>query len=564
MKPQLSIEKERTLLDDFLANSPEQSCPNLLRFCQQYRDLNLGASFLNEAHSTLWLSDWRESGSEEARITLEAVQRWTSWLFERQAIDDDAFYYLDAGSFVAGLETPIRLEWNLQSSIRAYAKARTLPDRYRPISVRIYMGALHDFNLFQGLWPHREPGWEQLGSETLLLAWLQTQRVDARNVGSRLGRLRDFLEFLRATGRVDSNSADLLRARYPRKGWHGLAKAVGSSDLQAALQELSPAVRFSSFWGPRMMDFIQLKRSLGVGFDFEERTLAQLDRYLITKESKGAGISPPLVHHWLENLPGINSRTCDTKRRVAEHFFDYTIRLGDLAENPAHFRCEARWHRLPPFVFSGEHVRTILCRAAQLQDIPFFPNRGATYEAIFATLYCLGLRVSEACRLSKGDVDLEQGLVLISKSKFYKSRLLPVGPKYRDYLARFLNLRGCGASSDPRAPLFASCHGRRINRKTIGVTFRGIARDMGLEPEPGQRGPCLHSFRHSFARHRLLRWYREGADVQAKLPLLSTYLGHLDIASTQTYLDATPELLMAANDRFEARFGREPAKVAFQ
>lgn len=188
-----------------------------------------------------------------------------------------------------------------------------------------------------------------------------------------------------------------------------------------------------------------------------------------------------------------------------------------------------------------------------------FAHRGATYAAILTTLYCLGLRITEACRLSVGDVDLDQGLILIRRSKFYKSRLLPVGPRYQDYLARFLRLRDAAPSPHGDAPLFLSRQGQRIRRNSIGNILREMIREMGLRPEPGQRGASLHSFRHSFALHRLVKWYREGADVQAKLPLLSTYLGHVDIASTQVYLEATTDLLEAANVRFEAAFGKPSA-----
>jgi site-specific recombinase XerD len=172
---------------------------------------------------------------------------------------------------------------------------------------------------------------------------------------------------------------------------------------------------------------------------------------------------------------------------------------------------------------------------------------------VFATLYCLGLRISELCRLCVSDLDFDKGLLVIRPSKFYKSRLLAPGPRYWEKMKLFMEIRPFlfhGSREDP--PLFQSCHGKPMCRGSIGRVFRTLVSEMGLKAEPGQRGPSLHSFRHAFAVHRLLRWYREGENVQAKLPLLSAFLGHVDIASTQVYLDMIPDLLEQVHLRFES------------
>ncbi len=449
--------------------------------------------------------------------------------------------------------SPAARQLDLQSRILAYCRELT---EHQASTVRAYGGILNHFNCFQALWSDGQFDWSRLESQELVAAWVKSQcrKVDHTNAGSRLGTLRNFLEYLRTEKLLNSNAADELLASYPRRGFKGLAFALGSDAPQQALGELQAVSRFSGPWGSRMAEFVQLKHSLGVGYSFEERTLAQLDRYLASAGLE-TEVSPDQIRCWLDGLPGIDAKTRDTKRRVAEQFFDQAIRRGYTTCNPARSLGKVARMRKQPFVFNIEQIQQVQDEAAALPDIPFFAYRGATYAVIFATMYCLGLRVGETCRLLRGDVDLARGIILIRRSKFYKSRLLPVGSKYLSYLSKFLVLRG-GMHDHADAPLFPSRYGHPIGRTAVGTVFRQIAAKIGLAPKAGQRGACLHSFRHSFALHRLIRWYHEGADVQAKLPLLSAFMGHIDIASTQAYLEATPELLDAANERFEARFGR--------
>jgi site-specific recombinase XerD len=563
MKNVLSLQTENALLQKFLRSLAEGTSvvgTYLADFCHQYRDLGLGPSFINGTNSTKWLEAWQNSRTDQeparVRAALGAARSWTGFLFNRQIIDDDAFFYLDVKRFLSGLQPTVHLEVNLQSMIRLYEKTN-LAKLYKPSTIRTYVATLHDFNLFQATWPGREPGWNGLESQVLMEAWIlsQIKRVDARNAGGRLGMVRELLEFVRTRHVITKNSADSLREIYPLRGWRGLISALGSAEPVQALDKLKTPERFTSHWGPSMVDWVRLKRSLGAGFEFEERTLAQLDRFLKPREEANVPVSSELLHTWLTILPGINTRTRDTKRRVAEHFFEYAIRQGHLTTNPAQFRSGEVKRKLLPFVFGQEQIGEILRRAKELGDVPFFWHRGTTYATIFAILYCLGLRVSEACRLCITDIDLEQGLVHIRQSKFYKSRVLPMGPKVQDLLAQFISLRKTLPGADALTPLFLSRHGRAVGRKTIENTLRSIIKEMGLKPRQGYRPPCLHSFRHAFALHRLIRWYQAGADVQAKLPLLSAYMGHVDIPSTQVYLEGSFALLEAANERFEARFG---------
>jgi integrase len=162
-----------------------------------------------------------------------------------------------------------------------------------------------------------------------------------------------------------------------------------------------------------------------------------------------------------------------------------------------------------------------------------------------------GMRISEALQLNIMDVDLDRGVLFVRQSKFKKSRLLPVSEGTLAFLRQYLQLRLSIADGNNHSPLFISGLGKRYSASTIRDMFRQLA--VGAQIcSFNQRGPRLHDFRHTFAVTRLLLWYREGVNVMARLPLLTTYLGHSQVADTQVYLQATGELLTEADRRFHS------------
>jgi site-specific recombinase XerD len=181
-------------------------------------------------------------------------------------------------------------------------------------------------------------------------------------------------------------------------------------------------------------------------------------------------------------------------------------------------------------------------------------ERGSTYLALFAVLYGLGLRVGEACRLCIKDVDLERRLLLIRDTKFYKSRLVPFGPKLEALLVQYLRQRQAALADAPAddQPLFCLRGGQPINPGTVSQTFHALVPTLHLQIPPGISAPRLHDLRHSFAVGTLTRWYRLDLDPQARLLALSTFMGHVDVNSTAVYLTTTPELLEQASRRFRA------------
>ncbi|HXZ76327.1 MAG TPA: tyrosine-type recombinase/integrase [Streptosporangiaceae bacterium] len=190
------------------------------------------------------------------------------------------------------------------------------------------------------------------------------------------------------------------------------------------------------------------------------------------------------------------------------------------------------------------------CRG-RTADNPRARGRGPTYRAIFALCYGLGLRAGEACGLRLGDVDASRQLLVVRGGKFGKSRLVPHGPRIAALVGPQVERCQAAGVTGPGAPLFTFDGHNCINPCTASTVFHRLAGTLGLQAPDGVSPPTLHSLRHSFAVGCLLRWYREGLDPAARLHQLSTFMGHVDPASTAVYLTITPQLLDEASRRFE-------------
>lgn len=171
-------------------------------------------------------------------------------------------------------------------------------------------------------------------------------------------------------------------------------------------------------------------------------------------------------------------------------------------------------------------------------------------------LYTAGLRRGELLRLTLQDFDLAEGTLLVRESKFHKSRLIPLSRDALHAIERLLRERRAkGLPVGPDSPLLWSGYGRGMYTGTgFAENIRGLLRKCGIRTVAGQL-PRVHDFRHTFAVHALLRWYRTGIDVQAKLPALAAYMGHVSIVSTEHYLHLVDELAAVASERFQSRYG---------
>jgi integrase/recombinase XerD len=202
-----------------------------------------------------------------------------------------------------------------------------------------------------------------------------------------------------------------------------------------------------------------------------------------------------------------------------------------------------RWR--PPFIFSPADIDAILNQASLTIVAPL---RVATYQSLIGLLVVSGLRIGEAIKLDRSDVDWTQEVLLIRESKFGKSRLVPLHPSSMQALKQYAQLRDKFHPRPKDRSFFLSVKGTRLLYADVQLTFRKLIDNAGVGVGAPSR-PRLHDLRHGFAVRTLLGWYRSGEDVQSKLPSLSTYLGHREPASTYWYLSATPELLALAAAR---------------
>jgi integrase len=318
---------------------------------------------------------------------------------------------------------------------------------------------------------------------------------------------------------------------------------------------------FASPLGPDIRDFLTAKRALARKYVCEERGLRGFDRFVAERGVAGLlDVTPALITEF----------SLARRRRPAGgharppgflwRFLNWLVAQGRLPVSPLPVRPRRPARALAPYIFRPDEVRAMLDAAARLPDGPRSPGRARTFRMAIALLYALGLRSGEACRLTMGDVDLARDLLVVRETKFGKSRLVPFGPRLAAELRDHLAFRAT-ASLTPEAPLLSLDGRRPLTTGYLCLVFVDLARAIVTAVPPGVRRPHPHCMRHSFAVGTLLRWYREGVDVQSRLPQLSTFLGHVDPSSTAVYLTMTSEILEAANRRFEAYAAPSVAEV---
>jgi site-specific recombinase XerD len=313
---------------------------------------------------------------------------------------------------------------------------------------------------------------------------------------------------------------------------------------------MKPTPSFASILGDHMQRFLAYKRALGCKFDTEEKALELLDRYLIQKQIKAVDeITPQVLDQFLASRPRKQPRSYNHLLGTLHRLFNWLVVQGIVMRSPVQTRARRMTVSRRPFIFDRAAAQKLLAVAGSLKDNSRAALRGPTYRMIFALLYGLGLRVSEVSRLSLADLDFERRLLEIKETKFNKSRLVPFGPRIEHLLKDFIRARHL--SANPDLALFSFASGRAITPGRISQVFHALIPKLELTIPVGTSPPRLHDLRHSFAVGTLLRWYRSGADPQAGLLRLATFLGHVDPNSTATYLTISDALLEEANQRFE-------------
>ncbi len=309
----------------------------------------------------------------------------------------------------------------------------------------------------------------------------------------------------------------------------------------------------SSPVAPHISAFLDHKRALNRKYNVEEKALRLLDRHLTQVGIKTlAEITPEVLDTFFLGRPRNRPRSFNHLIGVVGRLFEWMVEHEFIDRSPVTTRLRRHGRTRTPCIFDLPTAQKLVDIAGLLPDTNKGPLRGPSYATIFSLLFGLGLRVGEVARLRCRDVDQERSILTIRDTKFSKSRLVPMGPQQARRVTNFLSLRMERAGRlSPDDPVFSFNGGRAINPGTISQTFHHLVPKLGIIVPEGARAPTAHHLRHSFAVGRLLRWYHEGGKPAANLMKLSTFMGHVEPASTAVYLTITAELLDAAACRFE-------------
>lgn len=317
---------------------------------------------------------------------------------------------------------------------------------------------------------------------------------------------------------------------------------------------------FRSPLAPRLQAFWETHYARGQRGISSLKILRYLDRFLTHELKPGQTINRQVVDRWNESMAHLSPNTRVNRLCVLRRFCRY-LSYFEPDTSLIQQGFTPRRTRPLPHIYSHQEILRIMAAARQLG--PPGSLRPVVAANLIGLLYATGLRIGEALNLTLRDFDLRRRVIEVREGKFRKSRYVPLSCSTARQLEKYLRQRrDAGFSTAPTAPVFLNIIGQRHGHPGFVTLFLELLRSLGLRGPKGQPGPRIHDLRHTFAVHRLLAWYQQGANLAAKLPLLSIYLGHSTATGTEIYLQATAELLEHAGQRFHAKFAVPPSRQA--
>ena len=309
---------------------------------------------------------------------------------------------------------------------------------------------------------------------------------------------------------------------------------------------------FSSALAAPMIRYLQNKQALGSQYTKECYTLRNLDRFLARSES--IDLTEAVFLSWCDTQRHVASGVRRNNMRIVRNFCLYRRRTRPDCYVPETSLFPPEHQRRSAYIFSEPQIARLLEESQRLYRVKHSPLRPEAMRLAITLLYCAGLRLGELLRLEVQDYEPKERLLCIRASKYHKSRQLPLSADATAEVERYLAIRSSLSEPMGKTPKLlwnGSKQADGYGRRHFRITMWQLLDRAGIRTTDGRR-PTIHSLRHTFAVHALLRWYRSGIQVQSKLPQLATYMGHVSIASTQTYLHFVGELMSVASDRFEA------------
>jgi integrase len=291
--------------------------------------------------------------------------------------------------------------------------------------------------------------------------------------------------------------------------------------------------------------YLQLRRAVGFKLVGEGQLLAEFVNFAETTGQRTITTSTALT--WARLPQGGSPNYLSRRLRAVRSFARYLHALDPVCEIPPIELLPASKYRPAPYLYSDREILALMTAARELRP----PSRAAMLETLIGLLACTGLRIGEAIRLDREDFDPAHRVLTVRDSKFGKSREVLLDPSTVQALVSYAEIRDRLCPHPDTRSFFVTTRGTRPAHPTIHQPFRALLDQAGGQHRSPSRRRRIHDLRHSFAVKTLLGWYRDGGDVAARMPLLSTYLGHVDPAATYWYLSAAPELLALAAQRLE-------------
>lgn len=308
---------------------------------------------------------------------------------------------------------------------------------------------------------------------------------------------------------------------------------------------------FKSVFAERLASYVALRRKLGLRFGSQEDMLRAFDRFAHEHDHQGP-LLEQLARSFAMAVPDVATTTPSRRYLVVRHFAEYLATFDPSTprlDPKAIFRTRTQ---PPPYIFTDDDLACLLARVTEFRQR--HPVSNLAFHAMLGLAASSGLRLREVLGLDLSDVDLETGILVVRRTKFDKDRLVPVHETTIDVLRAYAAMREQIPGAITETAFFLGSRGRRFQAYTVEYLFRQLVRKLELRPPRGKL-PTFYSLRHSFAVRRLVAWYRAGVNVQASLPALATYMGHVHYTSTSYYLTATAELLGVAADRLGTVMG---------
>lgn len=311
-------------------------------------------------------------------------------------------------------------------------------------------------------------------------------------------------------------------------------------------------LEFHSALAPQIRNFIRLRQLSGTNYQSQALLLSYFDRFLAEEQLEAPRITQQITERYLQTLSHLSPRVRYNRFCVVRQLCRHLCRKDPLSYIPESIRTIPPQAAHQPYIYSETEIGALLTAASNLP--PPGSLRPLTYRTLLGLLYSTGIRIGEALALNLEDLYSAEERLYIAEGKFRKARWVPLHASVNREMQQYLDRRLRFKPRSPDSPLLLNQRSRRLHQATVNYTFRCLLERCAISHGSKPSGPRVHDLRHTFAVHRLLAWYRDGQDVNARLPWLATYLGHVDIHSTQVYLRATPELTEEVARRFHAYY----------